>query len=126
MATRFAGDFFGIPLVSPKEDSSRLFGYFPELKSLKTSGGGSGAQPEEGGARLYGGAKAVAPFTGFKTFEVSNEKKAAPLFSGFKTFEQPKPTQGVSSEQKQTVDKTEVNFDPEVLKFLGLAEQVQR
>lgn len=88
MAVRFAGDFFGVPLAAPGEDrDSELLKRFPELKTIKKSGSAGG----EEGARLYGGAKAVQPFTGFKTFEASGgEKQAAPIFPGFKTFEQPK------------------------------------
>ena len=87
MAVRFAGDFFGVPLVAPGEDqSSLLLDYFPGLKTVKKRTG-----EEEQGARLYGGAKAVQPFTGFKTFEAqSGQKTSAPIFPGFKTFEQPK------------------------------------
>lgn len=88
MAVRFAGDFFGVPLAAPgNEGGSLLMNYFPELKTIKKTVGDS----EEQGARLYGGAKAVQPFAGFKTFEASGEdQKAAPSFFGFKTFEQPK------------------------------------
>jgi|DEB0MinimDraft_3_1074331.scaffolds.fasta_scaffold82111_2 hypothetical protein len=86
MAVRFAGDFFGVPLTTPEEDrGSELLRYFPELKTIKKQAG------QEEGARLYGGAKAVGPFTGFKTLEAPDaEQKAAPVFTGFKTFEQPK------------------------------------
>lgn len=88
MAVRFAGDFFGVPLTAPgNDDGSLLMDYFPELKTVKKTAGES----EEQGARLYGGAKAVQPFTGFKTFEAPREEqKTAPSFFGFKTFEQPK------------------------------------
>lgn len=82
MATRFAGDFFGVPLVTEKEGKSSLLEYFPNLREVKP------AATEEGGARSFGGAKAATPFVGFKTFEApSAEKKAAPLFTGFKTPE---------------------------------------
>ena len=88
MAVRFAGDFFGVPLTTPGGDEgSLLLDYFPGLKTIKKTAGGS----EEEGARSYGGAKAVPSFTGFKTFEApKGEQKAAPSFFGFKTFEQPK------------------------------------
>jgi len=87
MSVRFAGDFFGVPLVAPGEDQgSLLLDYFPGLKTVKKGSGG-----EAQGARSYGGAKAVQPFTGFKTFEAqSGQKTSAPIFPGFKTFEQPK------------------------------------
>lgn len=127
MATRFAGDFFGIPLVAPGEDEgSSLVKYFPELKSIKKGSQGASGQSDLGPARSFGGAKAVTPFAGFKTFEVSNEKKAAPLFAGFKTFEQPTRRESASvgssdqvSSSSSTRDISEV--DPEVLKVLGLA-----
>lgn len=82
MATRFAGDFFGVPLVTEKESKSSLLEYFPGLREVKAS-------PEKDeGARAFGGAKAAAPFVGFKTFEApAQEKKAAPVFGGFKTPE---------------------------------------
>lgn len=84
---RFAGDFFGVPLTTPAEDkSSVLVDYFPELKSVKKSAAGD----EQTGARSYGNAKAVTPFTGFKTMESSDRTTPAPQFFGFKTFEQAK------------------------------------
>ena len=95
MATRFAGDFFGISLVDPEEEKgSRLLSYYPELRSLPKKAaapeGEEGGQGPDQGARLYGGAEAAPVFTGFKTFEKTGGAKAAPLFSGFKTFEQPR------------------------------------
>lgn len=88
MAMRFAGDFFGVPLVAPEErDNSSLLKYFPELKNI----GKQNAEEGVKGARGYGGTVAIQPFTGFKTQEITQERKAtAPLFAGFKTFEQPK------------------------------------
>lgn len=93
MATRFAGDFFGIPLVTPSEqEGSSLVNYFPELASRLTVKKQPTTGEETDEARMFGGAKAVSPFVGFKTFEKgdSQAKKAAPLFTGFKTLEQPK------------------------------------
>jgi len=82
VATRFAGDFFGVPLVTEKESKSALLGYFPSLQKVKSSAS------EQEGARAVGGTQAAAPFVGFKTFETpAKEKKAAPLFTGFKTPE---------------------------------------
>lgn len=127
MATRFAGDFFGIPLVAPGEgEGSSLVKYFPELKSIKKGSQGSSVQPDLGPARSFGGGKAVTPFAGFKTFEVSNEKKAAPLFAGFKTFEQPKQrnsgSAAISDQRSSPSAAREVSeVDPDVLKVLGLA-----
>lgn len=127
MATRFAGDFFGIPLVAPGEDEgSSLINYFPDLKSIRKGAQGSSAQPDLGPARSFGGSKAVTPFAGFKTFEVSNEKKAAPLFAGFKTFEQPRRRDsdavGVSDQGSPSSSTREISeVDPDVLKVLGLA-----
>ena len=88
MAVRFAGDFFGVPLTAPGEDQgSLLLDYFPGLKTIKKRTG----EGEDQGARLYGGAKAVQPFAGFKTFETQpGQKTSVPIFPGFKTFEQPK------------------------------------
>ena len=82
MATRYAGDFFGIPLTTPQEsESSRLLSYFPELKTP------SKASKTQEGARSVGDTKAVTPFSGYKTFEApKEERQTTPLFSGFKTF----------------------------------------
>lgn len=82
MAVRFAGDFFGVPLVTKEESRSSLIDYFPGLKQIKAS------SADQDGARGFGGAKAATPFAGFKTFEApAGEKKAAPVFAGFKTPE---------------------------------------
>lgn len=85
MATRYAGDYFGISLAQPEDKSSVLLDYYPELRKPATSKG------DVTGARSYGGAEAAKVFTGFKTFEdKGNQKTAVPVFPGFKTFEQPK------------------------------------
>ena len=85
MATRFAGDFFGVPLTTPGESGgSSLLAYFPELRSVKQSKTSDEGESEE--ARSFRGTKAVSPFVGFKTFEAPNEPKAAPVFAGFKGF----------------------------------------
>lgn len=90
MATRFAGDFFGVSLVEPDREESRLLDYYPELRRLAKSGAAQNGSDGDSGARLYGGAKAAPTFTGFKTFERgSGEFKAAPGFFGFQTFDQP-------------------------------------
>ena len=84
MAVRFAGDFFGVPLVTEEErQGSVLADYFPELRKVRKAAATGGEE-----ARLAGGAKAVSPFAGFKTFETSGPKQAAPIFTGFKTFSQ--------------------------------------
>jgi hypothetical protein len=95
MATRFAGDFFGVSLIEPQRENSQLLDYYPELRRMAKQTGGSAAASGEEGARIYGGAKAVPSFSGFKTLEKnsSTEQKAAPLFYGFKTFSQPQKTQ---------------------------------
>lgn len=127
MATRFAGDFFGIPLVAPGEDErSSLVKYFPDLRSIKKGSQESSEQPDLGPARSFGGSKAVTPFAGFKTFEVSNEKKAAPLFAGFKTFEQPtrrdSGSAAISDQRSPSSAAREISeVDPDVLKVLGIA-----
>jgi len=90
MATRFAGDFFGAALTGPEADQgSLLLDYFPELrKAKKKSNKEEEAVEDTGEARSFRGRQAVAPFTGYKTFETgSRTQQAAPLFSGFKTFE---------------------------------------
>lgn len=88
MATRFAGDFFGVPLVSKEEqEGSLLLDYFPNLRKTSLSERDTG-EAEDTGARSFRGTKAVAPFAGFKTMETSaRNPQAAPLFTGFKTFE---------------------------------------
>ena len=91
MATRFAGDFFGIPLVEDEKKSSVLLSYYPELKSIKSEPGEQAKPTADVGARMYGGAQAAPTFVGFKKFEASDKtQKAAPVFAGFKTFEQNK------------------------------------
>lgn len=83
---RFAGDFFGVPLTTPEEDKrSLLVDYFPELRSVKRS-----ASVGNEGAEGYGGTRAVAPFTGFKTMQNPGGRQAVPGFFGFKTFSQQK------------------------------------
>lgn len=84
---RFAGDFFGIPLVFDAEPETRLFDYFPDLSGAKR------AEPiSEGGARAAGGVKAAKLFTGFKTFEKpATQPKATPAFTGFKTLQTNRP-----------------------------------
>jgi len=90
MATRFAGDFFGIPLTTEKEEGSVLIDYYPDLKTIKKSSSSTGQPKEEGGARSYGGAKAAPLFSGFREFEASGgERKAAPVFTGFKSYRTP-------------------------------------
>lgn len=96
MATRFAGDFFGISLVDPEEEKgSTLLDYYPELRSLPkkaavtdSADGETEGKAKDTSARLYGGAQAAPVFSGFKTFEKTGGRQAAPLFTGFKTFEQ--------------------------------------
>lgn len=81
MATRFAGDFFGVPLTTKRENQSSLVGYLPDLQKLKFT------KDKQAGVRSTEEAK-TTPFFGFKTFETTDkEKKAAPLFTGFKTPE---------------------------------------
>lgn len=88
MATRFAGDFFGVPLVSKEEqEGSLLLDYFPNLRKTSPNERDTGGT-EDTGARSFRGTKAVTPFTGFKTMETSvRSPQATPLFTGFKTFE---------------------------------------
>lgn len=113
MATRFAGDFFGLSLAGPEEASS-LFRYFPDLRSLGDRSPLEQKRQEEG-ARLFGNAQAVSPFAGFKTFEKpQGQYKAAPVFSGFKTFEQPKRTEAQSAPE-QNPDE----LDPVSRKFFS-------
>lgn len=83
---RFAGDFFGVPLVASKENErSLLVDYFPDLRSVRKD-----AVVDNEGPRGFGGTKAVSAFTGFKTMENPGREQSAPQFFGFKTFEQPK------------------------------------
>lgn len=87
MSTRFAGDFFGIPLAFNDEEELALLDYFPSLGRIEKNQAGS-----ENSARSVGGTKAAKLFTGFKTFEKpSASVKAAPAFAGFKTLEANRP-----------------------------------
>jgi|APGre2960657404_1045060.scaffolds.fasta_scaffold36007_3 hypothetical protein len=86
MASRYAGDYFGISLGNSGGASSVLLDYYPELRSPAKS---TGATPT--GARSVGGTEAAKVFTGFKTFpEKQGPKAAAPVFTGFKTIEKAK------------------------------------
>jgi hypothetical protein len=86
MATRYAGDFFGVSLEpddTTNRDKSTLLDYFPELRNVQKRKEGE----VDSGARSFRGRQAVSPFTGFKTLEASNEnQKAAPEFFGYKQF----------------------------------------
>lgn len=87
MSTRFAGDFFGVPLVFNDETELNLLEYFPSLGRIEKGQTGS-----EGSARSVGGTKAAKLFTGFKTFEKPvAQAKATPAFAGFKTLETGRP-----------------------------------
>lgn len=68
MATRYAGDYFGISLADGSE-SSELLKYFPGLKSV-----GRVNKPEQEGAVTEGGFTVPAPFAGFKTLEKSKSR----------------------------------------------------
>lgn len=84
MATRYAGDYFGVSLIGPdsSDGGSRLLYYYPELRSAKPAKTSTEDQPD--GARSFRGTKAVGPFTGFKTLEKGSTFKAVPVFTGFK------------------------------------------
>jgi hypothetical protein len=86
MATRYAGDFFGVSLEpgdTATRDKSTLLDYFPELRNIQKRKEGE----VDSGARSFRDRQAVSPFTGFKTLEASNEnQKAAPDFFGYKQF----------------------------------------
>jgi len=114
MATRFAGDFFGLSLASPEKETSSLFRYFPDLRTLGSKSPVE-RKREQDGARLFGNAQAVSPFTGFKTFEKpQGQYRAAPVFSGFKTFEQPKQAKAPDV-PRQNPDE----LDPVIREFFG-------
>lgn len=83
MATRYAGDYFGIPLSGVGSGrGSLLLSYYPELRSVKKQAEAEARQ--QPGARSFRGARAVGPFTGFKTMRKDTTFKALPAFSGFK------------------------------------------
>ncbi len=86
MASRYAGDYFGISLGNSGNTSSVLLDYYPELRSPAKR---TEAAPT--GPRSVGGTEAAKVFTGFKTFEEKQgPKAAAPVFTGFRTIEKPK------------------------------------
>ena len=68
MAARFAGDFFGIPLVNQEEKDSELMRPFPDLRSM-----GRSAQDSASEERSAQNTKAAPLFTGFKTFEAKGK-----------------------------------------------------
>lgn len=63
MATRYAGDYFGISLTDDS-DGSELLRYFPGLKKVTSTG-----KEKKEGAVTTGGYTVPTPFAGFKTFE---------------------------------------------------------
>jgi len=66
MATRFAGDFFGVPL-SQETDESELVKYFPGLKDTFRST--RQTEADKKGPRLTGNLQGSRAFAGFKLFE---------------------------------------------------------
>jgi len=73
MATRYAGDYFGVSLED-SSDSSKLLEYFPGLRNTykKKSAEAKERLYEEDPSnepRLTGNLRAAARFPGFKTFE---------------------------------------------------------
>lgn len=70
MAVRFAGDFFGVPLVNQKEKDSELMRLFPDLRSMERS-----TQDSASEARSTQNTKAAPLFTGFKTFEAKRREQ---------------------------------------------------
>lgn len=86
MASRYAGDYFGISLGNSGGASSVLLDYYPELRNPAKK-----TEVPSTGPRSVGGTEAAKVFTGFKTFEEKQgPKAAAPVFTGFKTIEKPK------------------------------------
>ena len=74
MATRYAGDYFGIA-VDDSTDASTLMEYFPDLRETYRKKAKTEPQrPEEqknsrNEPRLTGNLRAAKQFAGFKTFE---------------------------------------------------------
>lgn len=69
MASRYAGDFFGISLAGPDESTSKLLNYFPELKGRGLVDTTSKGKSEEAdGATTVGGYRVPPSFAGFKTY----------------------------------------------------------
>jgi hypothetical protein len=66
MATRFAGDFFGVPL-SQGTDESELVKYFPGLRD--TYHFIRQTENDKKGPRLTGNLQGSRAFAGFKLFE---------------------------------------------------------
>lgn len=71
MATRYAGDYFGISLGETDTTSSELLRYFPGLKTV-SKGQPPEPEKEQEGAVTTGGYKVPTAFAGFKTFEKPN------------------------------------------------------
>jgi hypothetical protein len=67
MATRYAGDYFGITLDGTEDADSRLVELFPTLSSAAFDKDPKQTNKEP---RLLGGYKAAPVFGGFKTFEM--------------------------------------------------------
>ena len=91
MATRFAGDYFGIALGTPQVTTSKLLEYFPDLRSAPTSNKTRIGGQSDKDSEIYREVTDSPVFGGFKRFEKrGGQKSGAPVFGGFKTFEQPK------------------------------------
>lgn len=89
MATRYAGDYFGLSMGDMSDsDSSKLMSYFPALRSTYSK-----KKQEDGGPVLFGGVSGVKPFGGFKpnlgSFapKETNEKMQTGVFGGSKPGE---------------------------------------
>lgn len=119
MATRFAGDFFGVPLVAGGSNAaSKLFDYFSDLRTVKKPS----APAPRNQATMAGGARAVSPFVGHKTLASQGQVKATPVFTGFKTQQQPaRPRPSATGGTKPATGKTTYSsVAPDVVKALGL------
>ena len=80
MATRYAGDYFGISLTDNYgTERSQLLSYYPELRKASSS------KKAERSQTVTKEVRAVGPFAGFKTLSKKGDYKAVPVFSGFKT-----------------------------------------
>jgi len=75
MTTRFAGDFFGVPLASTGGSSSEIMKYFPSLRKPTKASPVVKKEEKAPTAKLTGGFSGVASFGGFKATKTPSIKR---------------------------------------------------
>lgn len=88
MATRYAGDFFGVPLAGDEPTESQLFKYYPELREVSKAKEKTAYETFKEDLARYSSPKTPEAFGGFREFEKKPAKVAtAPAFGGVPSFD---------------------------------------